>query len=104
MMDVIRRSPTTELLLDVDGDMLKWATRVHVPDDLLDRLAEGRKANRRAPLGDKHGSWQKVAEIPLAHAFDKIPPDAWEDRRAWEKLLNSGELRAFRCDGDHRVF
>lgn len=76
----------------------------HVSDDLLAKNAEGRKRNARAPLGDSHGGWQKIADVPFSLLMSKIPPDAWEDQAALAKLLNDPEIRAFRCDGDHRRF
>lgn len=73
-----------------------------IPRAFLDARAEERKAAGRAPLGDSHGAWQKVAEIPLSLLFAKIPPDAWQDERALNKLLNDPDLRFFRSDGEHR--
>lgn len=88
----------------LDGNTLKWTNNEWVPTDLLDRLAAERNLEKRAPMGDSHGSWQKVAEIPVALLLDRIPFDAWGDDRAMAKVLNDPDLRAFRADGNHRRF
>ena len=90
--------------IERDGNTLQWATSEWVPNDLLDKLAAQRNMENRAPLGDSHGAWQKCAEIPLTILLQKIPFDAWGDERAMAKVLNDPDLRAFRCDGNHRRF
>lgn len=82
--------------------MMKWATSHWVSSEFLDRLKDMRDQERRAPMGDRTGCWQKVAEVPAALLFDKIPPDAWADEKAIGKFLNSSDFRAFRTDGNHR--
>ena len=75
-----------------------------IPRTFLDARAEERKRGGRAPLGDDGLAMQKVAEVPLAWLFAKLPPDAWEDQNKLRKLLNDPEFRFFRSDGDHRKF
>lgn len=101
---MVRYGQGSSTIIEATADEVRWATRTYVTDDLLARNAEGRKANRRAPLGDAHGAWQKVADVPLALIFEKIPHDAWEDKKAWAKVLNDPEVRYFRADGDYRRF
>lgn len=67
-----------------------------VTDDLLKRCAAGRADNSRiAPLGDRHGAFRKVGEVPLSFAIGRIPPDAWNDEKAWDRLLT--EYEAFKA-------
>lgn len=92
-------------VVEVADGRLRWATTQLIPERFLDRLqAERAAAPRRAPLGDAHGAWQKVGELPLALVLQHIPPDAWEDGKAWSRLLDDRDLRRFRADGDHRRF
>ena len=95
-----RDGTRTKVLMD--GNMLRWATSEWVSTEFLDRLKDMRDQERRAPMGDSTGCYQKVAEIPAALLFDKIPPDAWADEKAIGRLLNDPDLKYFRCDGNHR--
>ena len=95
-----RDGARTKVLMD--GRMMRWATSEWVSTEFLDRLKGMRDQERRAPMGDATGAWQRVAEIPAALLFDKIPPDAWADEKAIGRLLNDPDLRAFRTDGNHR--
>jgi hypothetical protein len=88
---------------EFERNVLKWATSEYVSQEFLDLLAAQRNMEQRAPLGDSHGGYQKVAEIPASMLFDKIPPDAWDDKKAVNRILNDPDLRAFRTDGTHRV-
>lgn len=89
---------------EFERNVLKWATSEYVSQEFLDLMAASRNLERRAPLGDKDGCWQKVAEIPASMLFDKVPADAWEDKRAIGRILNDSDFRAFRADGTHRTF
>jgi hypothetical protein len=89
--------------VEFERNVMRWATSEYVSQEFLDLLAAQRNMEQRAPLGDKHGAWQKVAEIPASMLFDKVPHDAWEDRKAVNRVLNDPDLRAFRTDGTHRV-
>ena len=95
-----RAGARTKLMLD--GKMLRWATAEWVSQEFLDRCKAMRDQERRAPRGDSTGCWQRVAEIPASLLFEKIPPDAWADDAAMNRLLNDPDLRAFRTDGNHR--
>lgn len=95
-----RDGARTKVLLD--GRMMHWATSYRVSQEFLDACKQLRDQERRAPMGDSTGSWQRVAEIPAALLFDKIPPDAWADEKAIGRLLNDPDLKYFRCDGNHR--
>jgi hypothetical protein len=101
---VLARRRSCDLQLEISDGELKWTRIEYVPQDLLDRLASARNQERRAPMGDSHGSWVKVAEIPLSLALQHIPMPDWEDRKAWKKLLDDPDYRAFRTDGNHRKF
>jgi hypothetical protein len=97
--------PGVRVTVDVDGDTTRIYNTYSIPRKLLDANAELRKENRRAPLGDSHGAWQKCADnVPLALLMEKIPPEHWEDEKALARFVNDPDLRAFRTDGDHRVF
>lgn len=86
---------TTELERRPDGSM-HYRRYTPVSDELLKKNAEGRsRSGRIAPLGDSHGAWVKVGEIPLDFLLDRIPPDAWEDTKAVEKVLE--EYTAFKA-------
>lgn len=89
---------------EFERNVLKWATSEYVTQEFLDLMAEQRNRETRAPLGDKHGAWQKVADVPASILFDKIPVDAWEDKKALGRILNDSDFRAFRADGNHRTF
>lgn len=88
--------------IELDGQMMKWATSEWVCQEFLDKLQDLRNAGGRAPLGDSHGAWQKIAEVPFNLLADKIPVEAWEDQKAIAKVLNDRDLRYFRTDGDFR--
>lgn len=95
-----RQGARTKVMLD--GQMLRWATAERVSQEFLDRMKALRDMERKAPRGDSTGCWQKVAEIPVSFLLDRVPPDAWGDERAINKILNSSDFRGFRCDGNHR--
>lgn len=102
-----RPGVATKVRLDDAGrgrHQIRLQQSTAIPTSFLDRLAAQRNAGGRAPMGDSHGAYQKVAEIPLALLFEKIPPDQWEDQKALAKLLNDPDLRKFRTDGLHRRF
>jgi hypothetical protein len=88
---------------EFEDKIMRWATSEWVSQDFLDLLANERNVEKRAPLGDSHGAWQKVAEVPTTMLFDKVPPDALEDNKAINRWLNDPDMRAFRTDGAHRV-
>lgn len=96
--------PGVHVTVESDGHTTQVWNTYAIPTKALDRNADLRKLNRRAPLGDSHGAYQHVAELPLALVLSQIPPELWEDEKEWKKLLNSGEYRFFRVDGDHRTF
>jgi hypothetical protein len=106
----IRTKPDVRVDVDLTGrdrhgrQKLRLQQTTAIPQSFLDARAEERKRATRAPLGDSHGAYQKIAEIPLALLFAKIPPNAWNDQAALRKLLNDPDIRAFRSDGDHRRF
>lgn len=101
---MVRDRPGSRTVIEMDNQMVRWATTPRITQEFLDRLGDQRKQNRRAPLGDKHGAWQKVCELPVSWLMGKIPPDAWEDRRAIAKLINDRDVRGLRTDGDGRTF
>lgn len=98
--------PHGRTIVQVEGDKITWAEQRWISDDMLARLKHSRDLERRAPLGDSHGAWQKVGEIPLGMIYDKLPPGAWADEdtfdRAMKAVFNDGDYRAFRADGNHR--
>lgn len=87
---------------EMDGDMLTWATSEVWSHTFLDRLGLERNLERRAPLGDSHGAWQKIATIPINLLADQVPMAAWEDTKAINRVLNDSDNRAWRTDGNHR--
>jgi len=100
----VRERPGTRTMLTMDGDMMRWAETTRITQEFLERLKHTRDQNKRAPLGDKHGAWQKIADIPMKLWAEKLPPHAWDDKTAIKKLLNDPEVRLFRADGDYRQF
>jgi hypothetical protein len=95
-----RDGARTKVLMD--GQMMRWSTSEWISQEFLDRLKAMRDQERRAPMGDSTGCWQKVAEIPVSFLLNRIPADAWDDQKAIGSLLNDPDLRAFRTDGNHR--
>ena len=93
-----RAGVSTKIVLD--DQMLRWATSERVTQEFLDRMARLRNLERKAPRGDSHGSWQKVAEVPYNWLFAKVPE--LEDEKAVARLLNNFDYRKLRCDGTHR--
>ena len=89
--------------VELENNIMRWATSEWVSQEFLDLLAQERNLEKRAPLGDKHGAWQKVATVPTTMLFDKVPPDALEDDKAINRWLNDADMRAFRTDGNHRI-
>lgn len=93
-----RHGASTKVMLD--AETMRWATAEYVSDTFLERMARLRNLERRAPRGDSHGAWQKVAEVPYNWLFSKVPE--LEDAKAVAKLLNDSDYRRLRCDGTHR--
>lgn len=96
-------------LEDLAGERRRVTTQktIIVPCGFVDqRKAEQNRAAEanggRAPIGDSHGAWQKVGEIPLGFLLSKIPMDALEDRKAILKLLSDPDHRHMRSDAAHR--
>jgi hypothetical protein len=100
----VRERQGSKTIVEANGDEVRWSTNEWISDDFLARLKHTRDQERRAPLGDSHGAWQKVAEIPLSLLMQKLPPEAWEDKRALAKIVNDADLKYFRADGNHRRF
>lgn len=101
---MVRERAGARTVIEMDDQMIRWATTPRITQAFLDSLAASRNLNRRAPLGDSHGAWQKVAEIPVSYLMGKLPPDAWEDRKALSKIIGDRDVRKLRTDGDHRTF
>ena len=57
-----RQGAATKVLLD--DKMLRWATAEWMSQEFLDRMASCAISERKAPRGDSHAGWQKVAEVP----------------------------------------
>ena len=93
-----RQGAATKVLLD--GQTMRWATAEWMSQEFLDRMARLRNLERKAPRGDSHGGWQKVAEVPFTWLINKVPE--LEDEKAVAKLLNDFDYRQLRCDGTHR--
>lgn len=100
----VRERPGVRTTVVNDDTVYRWATTARISGKFLEWVAESRNQNKRAPLGDSHGAWQKVAEIPMTLFLEKLPPHAWEDKAAVRKLVNDPDLRLFRTDGDYRTF
>jgi hypothetical protein len=98
----VRERPGTRTTVTVDDQMVKWATSEYVSEEFLKRMAHLRNQEKRAPLGDSHGAWQKVAELPMSWFMNQLPTHAWEDKKAVAKIVNDSSNRAFRADGSHR--
>jgi hypothetical protein len=84
-------------------------TTTAISQSFLDARAAERAHARdmnggRAPRGDSHGAWTKIAEIPLNLLMTKIPPDSWEDQAALRKLINDPDFAHFRSDVEKRTF
>jgi hypothetical protein len=99
---LVRERAGARTVVQMSNQQIKWATSEWVSEDFLKSMAHTRNQEKRAPLGDKHGAWQKVAEFPLNWFMNKLPTDAWEDMKAISKIANDGDNRAFRADGNHR--
>jgi hypothetical protein len=99
-------TPNKAVTIRVDDDdrMVRWQAAEHIPEAFLARNRMKQDKGGRAPLGDSHGAWQEVAEIPLSFLMEKLPPDAWEDEAALRRLVNDPDLKAFRTDAPGRVF
>lgn len=97
-------TPYKRIEVDVDelAGQVRWGVTEEVDGRLLDANHERGTRTGRAPLGDSHGAWQKVSEIPVSVLFNKLPPEHWEDEKALARVLNDPEMRAFRCDGGRR--
>jgi hypothetical protein len=98
----VRERPGVRTTVVQDDKIYRWATAQRVSGQFLEWCKNSRDQNKRAPLGDSHGAWQKVAEIPMTLFMEKLPPHAWEDKKAIAKLANDPDLRLFRTDGDFR--
>lgn len=95
---IVRERRGGATLIEVDGDQCRWATTEIVPSDLLAKLAEGRKRNgRTAPLGDRHGAFVKMGEVPIALLIQKgVPASQWGDAEVLTRILNDPDYRAFK--------
>jgi hypothetical protein len=100
---LVRERQGARTTIQMDGEMVRWATSERVTEEFLKRLKVSRDMNKRAPLGDAHGAWQKVADVPVGWLMDRLPVDAWEDKKALAKVLNDPDMRYLRADGDHRT-
>lgn len=93
--------------VELDGRTMRHATSEIISQEFLDSLQAQRNLNKRAPLGDSHGAWQKCAEIPINLIYQNMPKEEWGDERAFERatlrIANDANYRAFRTDGDHRT-
>ena len=93
-----RQGAATKVLLD--GQTMRWATAEWMSQEFLDRMAALRNLERKAPRGDSHAGWQKVAEVPLTWLLGKVPE--LDDDRRLARVLNDSDYRYLRCDGNHR--
>lgn len=93
-------------------------TTTAISQSFLDaRAAEQQQAlannHGRAPMGDAHGAWQKVAEIPLAllmqHCRGSLAELAekgfsFADQKALKRLINDPDLKKLRSDVPERTY
>lgn len=84
-------------------------TTTAIPQSFLDARAAERGRARddnggRAPTGDSHGAWQKVAEIPLSLLLKHVPFDAFQDQTALRRLVNDPDFQLLRSDVEQRKF
>lgn len=95
-MRQISRSPNKQVLVELDGNTLHWATKRYVPNDLLARIAASREDR---PLPDRMGGWKKAGEVPLALADFMFRADLSPDEKMkrLKKLLNDNEFQKFRA-------
>jgi hypothetical protein len=101
---LVRERPGARTTVHIDNDMVEWATSEVVSDTFLKKMAHLRNQERRAPRGESRGEWQLVGEYPATWFFNQLPQDAWEDTKAIGKIVNNGDYRALRADGNHRRF
>ena len=97
---MIRERAGARTVIEIDGGkIMNWATTPRISQDFLDLCAYQRSvAPTRARIGDWHGGFQKVAEIPASYLYGKVPPDAWEDRKAIAAIVNDRDLCKLRTD------
>jgi hypothetical protein len=93
-------------------------TTTAIPQSFLDERQREQQAalannHGRAPVGDKHGAWQKVAEIPLSLLMQRAPEAFAEAGRAGfsfadqdklRKLINDSDFKKLRSDVPERTF
>src|SRR5262245_3638187 len=67
----------------------------------------------RAPIGDQHGAYQKIAEIPLGllmehcrGSFRELLERGWSfsDQKRLKRLINDGDFKKLRSDVPERTF
>lgn len=102
---MVREHAGGRTVIELDNEMVRWATTPRVTQEFLDRLAGSRSnAPTRAPLGESGGAWEKICEIPVSYLMGKLPPEAWEDRKALARIINDRDLRKLRCDAEGRTY
>lgn len=105
---IVRGDGSGFTTMTMDGRTMQYATSEWISYEWLDRLKAERDLERRAPLGDSHGAWQKCAEIPLNIIYDNLPKEEWADGHAFEKAIvrvcNNSDYKMFRTDGNNRKF
>lgn len=85
--------PGVRVTLDPDGDKCHIVNEHVLPGWQLDQIKARCEASAgRSALGD---SLQFHGELPFSLVQKFIPMDAWEDEKAWARLFNSSEFRAF---------
>ncbi len=100
--NMVRERAGARTTITIDDDMVKWATAEYVSERFLKKMAHLRNQEKRATRGESKGEWQLVGEYPTSWFFNQLPKDAWEDKKAIAKIVNNGDFRAFRADGNHR--
>lgn len=91
--------PGVTTTLEPEGDRVHITNEYEIPNQWVSQNEEKLAAcSGRAPLGDSHGAWQLAfnAPIPLSLINKYVPMDAWNDEKAWAKLINSADYRRFR--------
>jgi hypothetical protein len=102
--EYVRERPGVRTTITADDDIMKWATAEYVSQAFLDKMAHLRNQEKRAPRGESRGEWQLVGEYPMSWFMNQLPKDAWEDKKALAKIINDGDMRKFRADGNTRRF
>ena len=89
-----------DVAIDEQADEIRWGVYEQIDTALIERnKARSNHGPKRAPLGDAHGAWMKVCEVPVSVLLEKLPIDAWEDEKALARFLNDPDNRAWRTDG-----